>query len=505
MQRPTSLIISTTSLPLSSQGPGSTDKDAASVRADRPAPPGCGVFYWEVSILARGRDGFIGVGLAGPDVKLERLPGWDAGSFGYHGDDGHAFRGSGAGRPYGPGFGAGDVVGVLLNRAERTISFTKNGVDLGVAFWDVPADAALHPTVGMRTPDEEVEANFGGAPWRGADVGALVAAAAARAAGRVAGVALPPAGPGLARAPGEPPPPLAALAAAAAAAGGADRAGASAAALALDYCRHVGAHRAAAALATSLAAAAAAAGAGVGSGGSAAGPTAGADSAAAAAATASPTTATKSGASSIAAALTAAAAVAADPSAGPRAAVRAALEGGQVAAARAAAEAVAPGALEAVPAVAFALDVQAFVELVRAGDDGAAMAFGRSVLGRALASGGAAASPAGPPLGGSTPAPPPALDPASRELLQDALSLLAYADPAASPCGGLLAQAARTALADRVDALLRSAAGLPPAPALEVAIRQAGAVWGALKELGDADAALVSPAGLLGLSGGGGG
>ena len=179
-------------------GPGSTDKDAASVRADRPAPPTCGVYYWEVTILARGRDGFIGVGLAGPDVKLERLPGWDAGSFGYHGDDGHAFRGSGAGRPYGPTFGAGDTVGVLLNRAERTISFTKNGTDLGVAFADVPADAPLHPCVGMRTPDEEVEANFGGSPWRGADVGALTAAAAARVAGRVAGVSLPdPPGPGL--------------------------------------------------------------------------------------------------------------------------------------------------------------------------------------------------------------------------------------------------------------------------------------------------------------------
>jgi hypothetical protein len=38
---------------------------------------------------------------------------------------------------------------------------------------------------------------------------------------------------------------------------------------------------------------------------------------------------------------------------------------------------------------------------------------------------------------------------------------------------------------------------------LEVALRQAGAVWSTLKGLGDADAALVSPGGLLGLSGGG--
>ena len=504
-------------------GPGSTDKDAASVRSDRPAPLTCGVYYWEVAILARGRDGFIGVGLAGPDVKLERLPGWDAGSYGYHGDDGHAFRGSGAGRPYGPTFGAGDVVGVLLNRAERTISFSKNGVDLGVAFVDVPADQPLHPSVGMRTPDEEVEGNFGGSPWRGADVVALVAGAAARAAGRVLGVASAP-GPAADAAPpvpfwaafgpGSPPPPLAALAAAAAAAGGADRASATAAALALDYCRHVGATRAAAALAAALAAAASGPPLGGGGGGAA-------DASSALPASKVPASAS----AHIAAALTAAAAEAADPSAGPRAAVRAALESGQVAAARAASEAAAPGALAAVPAVSFALDVQAFVELVRAGDDGAAMAYGRAVLGRALATAAAvgqttataAARAPSPPLrweegaqpGAPHPLPPPphppqpaTMDRASRELLEDALSLLAYADPAASPCGRLLSEGARAALADRVDAALRSAVGLPPAPALEVALRQAGAVWAALRAQGDADAALVSPNGMLGLSGG---
>ena len=40
---------------------------------------------------------------------------------GYHGDDGNAFQGSGAGRPFGPTYGTGDVMGVLLNRSNRTI------------------------------------------------------------------------------------------------------------------------------------------------------------------------------------------------------------------------------------------------------------------------------------------------------------------------------------------------------------------------------------------------
>lgn len=50
---------------------------------------------------------------------------------------------------------AGDVVGVLFNRVERCISFVKNGIDLGVAFADVPLEERLYPCIGMRTPDEE--------------------------------------------------------------------------------------------------------------------------------------------------------------------------------------------------------------------------------------------------------------------------------------------------------------------------------------------------------------
>lgn len=50
---------------------------------------------------------------------------------------------------------AGDIVGALLNRTTKTISFTKNGIDLGIAFKNVQEDR-LFPSVGMRTPNEEV-------------------------------------------------------------------------------------------------------------------------------------------------------------------------------------------------------------------------------------------------------------------------------------------------------------------------------------------------------------
>ena len=49
-------------------------------------------------------------------------------------------------------------MGALLNRTSKTISFVKNGIDLGVAFRNVDEDQ-LYPSVGLRTPDEEVKLN----------------------------------------------------------------------------------------------------------------------------------------------------------------------------------------------------------------------------------------------------------------------------------------------------------------------------------------------------------
>jgi hypothetical protein len=50
---------------------------------------------------------------------------------------------------------------VIFNRVERTITFTKKGYDLGVAFEGV-AEERLYPSVGFRTPDEEVRGGLGG-------------------------------------------------------------------------------------------------------------------------------------------------------------------------------------------------------------------------------------------------------------------------------------------------------------------------------------------------------
>ncbi|XP_068620104.1 ran-binding protein 10 isoform X2 [Battus philenor] len=145
------------------KGHGKTHKDAASVRATHPIPAACGLYYFEVRIVSKGRDGYMGIGLSAHGVNMNRLPGWDKHSYGYHGDDGHSFCSSGTGQPYGPTFTTGDVIGCGVNLVDNTCFYTKNGHHLGIAFRGLPPN--LYPTVGLQTPGEVVDANFGQAPF----------------------------------------------------------------------------------------------------------------------------------------------------------------------------------------------------------------------------------------------------------------------------------------------------------------------------------------------------
>ncbi|KAI9219811.1 concanavalin A-like lectin/glucanase domain-containing protein [Blastocladiella britannica] len=149
-------------------GPGRSDSDAAAARSDKPIPAdAAGLYYFEVRIVDKGRDGYIGIGFSAESVHLNRLPGWEPFSWGYHGDDGNVFSCSGAGKPYGPTFTTNDVIGCGIDFAHRTAFFTKNGLNLGTAFTHLPLGGTkpIYPSVGMRTQGEIVEANFGGSPF----------------------------------------------------------------------------------------------------------------------------------------------------------------------------------------------------------------------------------------------------------------------------------------------------------------------------------------------------
>jgi len=143
------------------QGNGeTTHRDARAVRTETPIPRTCGLFYFEIEVISKGKNGYIAVGVADDKVKLARLPGWDENSYGYHGDDGNVFTGSGTGVNYGPTFTTGDVIGCCYDLAARTIFFTKNGENLDTAFQDV-SQQALYPVLGLQTQGEIVRVNFG--------------------------------------------------------------------------------------------------------------------------------------------------------------------------------------------------------------------------------------------------------------------------------------------------------------------------------------------------------
>ncbi|KAI9706045.1 MAG: hypothetical protein M1836_005451 [Candelina mexicana] len=140
------------------------EHEAAAVRANHPMAPECGIYYYEVTVISKGKEGLIGVGFSGPKVMLSRLPGWEADSWAYHGDDGFSFCCQSSGKPYGQKFSTSDVIGCGVNFRTRSAFFTKNGVNIGIAFKELKS-VELYPSVGMKRPGEHLRANFGQTPF----------------------------------------------------------------------------------------------------------------------------------------------------------------------------------------------------------------------------------------------------------------------------------------------------------------------------------------------------
>lgn len=71
-------------------------------------------------------------------VSFCRNKGCDKQSYGYHGAEGNSFASAGHGQTYGPTFTTGDIIGCCVNFINNTCFYTKNGIDLGIAFRDLP-------------------------------------------------------------------------------------------------------------------------------------------------------------------------------------------------------------------------------------------------------------------------------------------------------------------------------------------------------------------------------
>mmetsp|Transcript_29720 Transcript_29720/g.71556 ORF Transcript_29720/g.71556 Transcript_29720/m.71556 type:complete len:512 (-) Transcript_29720:68-1603(-) len=136
------------------------------------------VAYFEVSIMeftggekkSPFRRDCVAVGVATESFSCQtRMPGWDAQSFGYHGDDGGTFHASGAMlERFGPCFGTGDTVGCGIDYVARGIFYTLNGKFLGYGWKQIDSEFLennLYGVVGIDTNDP-VSVNYGDAPFQ---------------------------------------------------------------------------------------------------------------------------------------------------------------------------------------------------------------------------------------------------------------------------------------------------------------------------------------------------
>ncbi|KAF4315021.1 hypothetical protein JM18_002387 [Phytophthora kernoviae] len=133
--------------------------------------------YFEISISKRikpsarrvhGED-VTSVGLVTSLFPLvDRQPGWDFRSYGYHGDDGQMFH-SNKGRQFGPAFGANDTIGCGVRRNVRDgrsfVMFTNNGELIENGGNDVECvHEQWYPAVGLDSSDT-IHVNFGQEPF----------------------------------------------------------------------------------------------------------------------------------------------------------------------------------------------------------------------------------------------------------------------------------------------------------------------------------------------------
>ncbi|KAJ9520786.1 hypothetical protein QJQ45_013966 [Haematococcus lacustris] len=145
-------------------GEGRHSLDVGAVQANHPVPAHQLVYYYELTCVDQGEHRKIAIGFAEKGFKMNRQPGWEPHSYGYHGDDGQVYHAAGKGEAYGPTFGTGDTVGACLHQGHQTLFFTKNGVRLKTAFRGVTG--RLYPTIGLHSKNEHVRLNFGDMPFK---------------------------------------------------------------------------------------------------------------------------------------------------------------------------------------------------------------------------------------------------------------------------------------------------------------------------------------------------
>ncbi|KAH0402552.1 purine and uridine phosphorylase, partial [Aureobasidium melanogenum] len=127
-------------------------------RADHPIPAGLNHFFFEVEIVCGGRRSLVAIGLCNGSSSKTGMPGWNAGSWAYHGDDGKKFGEHGEGERYSETYGTGDTICCGIDFNSNTVEFYKNGIPLGTAFEGVKG--RLFPVIGLGNQDLHLRIRF---------------------------------------------------------------------------------------------------------------------------------------------------------------------------------------------------------------------------------------------------------------------------------------------------------------------------------------------------------
>ena len=136
----------------------------AMVRADRPITRH-GQFYFEVLIVSSGKGKEIGVGICIKNSSLNKMPGWDPFTFGYHGDDGKIYCEDDSSRKAmkGEKFESGDQIGVLLDFNTAELTFSKNKKNIKMIKLEAHhMNQDFYPSIGIISSDAIVQLKSGG-------------------------------------------------------------------------------------------------------------------------------------------------------------------------------------------------------------------------------------------------------------------------------------------------------------------------------------------------------
>ncbi|GJJ69644.1 Ran-binding protein 9/10 [Entomortierella parvispora] len=135
---------------------------SASVTANHPINPKSGVFYFEIMIDRFKGGSAISIGIASKDLRKNCQVGWDLNSWGYHSDDGCLYFGNGKQNiKYSFDYDEGTTVGCGVNFLDKSIFFTLNGEQQGVAFKFLKTSIPLYPAIGLSQAGTDINANFG--------------------------------------------------------------------------------------------------------------------------------------------------------------------------------------------------------------------------------------------------------------------------------------------------------------------------------------------------------